>query len=224
MVHEPGAGPLGDDARRRRRSGARWRSPALAAAAARARRCWRSCCGAATGRVRLLALLDAALPGGARTAAVSLLAVAATFVGARPAAADDSVRGWLGRPRRRRRPRDRAAVATPKHVDQLVDTGRHHRPSPARSSSIPPAVEERPSAARRATRGIHSLLSHRRRPSTPSGSARAELPDLRGAARRLPLGHRRPPCSDPAPTGARSTPVGGASTTPTVPRSVTTRT
>ena len=41
---------------------------------------------------RLLALLDAALPGGARTAAVSILAVTATFVGARPVAADESVR------------------------------------------------------------------------------------------------------------------------------------
>ncbi len=68
--------------------------------------------------LRVLALLDAVLPRGARTAAVSLLAVAATFVGVRPAAADESVRGWLGRPTTSTsRP---PAVATPEALDQLV--------------------------------------------------------------------------------------------------------
>ncbi len=54
---------------------------------------------------RLLALLDLTLPTGVRTVVVALLALLSTFVGPRPAGADDSVRGWLhsaGRPPPRR--------------------------------------------------------------------------------------------------------------------------
>lgn len=92
---------------------------------------------------RLLALLDAALPGGARTAAVSILAITATFVGARPVAADDSVRGWLGRPTTSTSQPVR--VATPEAVDELVDP----TPPPTITGPVvlvPPAVEERPPA------------------------------------------------------------------------------
>jgi nucleoid-associated protein YgaU len=91
--------------------------------------------------LRLLALLDAAVPGGARTAAVSLLAIAATFAGARPAAAEDSVRGWLGRPTTSTS--QPARVATPDAVDELVDPA----PRPTITGPVvlvPPAVEERP--------------------------------------------------------------------------------
>jgi nucleoid-associated protein YgaU len=89
----------------------------------------------------LLALLDAALPRGARTAAVSLLAIAATFAGARPAAAEDSVRGWLGRPTSSTSQPVR--VATPEAVEELVDPA----PPPTVTGPVvlvPPAVEERP--------------------------------------------------------------------------------
>jgi resuscitation-promoting factor RpfA len=89
----------------------------------------------------LLALLDASLPGGARTAAVSLLAVAATFLGARPAGAEDSVRGWLGRPTTSTSVP--ARIATPETVDELVE------PAPPSTISgpvvlIPPTVEVPP--------------------------------------------------------------------------------
>lgn len=93
--------------------------------------------------LHLLAVLDAALPRGARTAAVSLLAVAATFAGARPAAADDSVRGWLGRPTTSTSQPVR--VATPEAVEKLVDP----KPPPSITGPVvlvPPAVEERPRA------------------------------------------------------------------------------
>jgi nucleoid-associated protein YgaU len=91
--------------------------------------------------LRLLAVLDASLPGGARTAAVSLLAVAATFMGARPAGAEDSVRGWLGRPTTSTSAP--ARIATPETVDELVE------PVPPRTISgpvvlVPPAIEARP--------------------------------------------------------------------------------
>jgi resuscitation-promoting factor RpfA len=45
---------------------------------------------------RVLALLDLTVPMGVRTAIVSVLALLATFTGARPIGAADSVRGWLG--------------------------------------------------------------------------------------------------------------------------------
>ena len=92
---------------------------------------------------RFLALLDAALPAGARTAAVSILAITATFVGTRPAAADDSVRGWLGRPTTSTSQPVR--VATPEAVDELVEP----TPPPTITGPVvlvPPAVEERPPA------------------------------------------------------------------------------
>lgn len=139
MVHELEAGPLGRDL-----AGLVGRA-ALGVAAAAAvvlglaivsellRRRHRA--------VRLLAVLDAALPRGARTAAVSLLAVAATFAGARPAAAEDSVRGWLGRPTTSTSQPVR--VATPEAVERLVD------PTPPLTITgpvvlVPPAVETRP--------------------------------------------------------------------------------
>lgn len=141
MVHEPDAGPLGGEL-----AGMVGRAAVGIAAAASVllglalltellRRRHRA--------LRLLALLDAALPGGARTAAVSLLAVAATFAGARPAAAEDSVRGWLGRPTTSTSP---ARVATPDAVDALVE------PTPPSTLTgpvvlVPPAIEERPTPA-----------------------------------------------------------------------------
>ena len=131
--------------------------------------------------LRLLALLDAALPGGARTAAVSLLAVTATFAGARPAAAEDSVRGWLGRPTTSTS--QPARVATPDAVDELVDPA----PRPTITGPVvlvPPAVEERP------TPGAPPPVA----PAAPTPpvtvGTRAGSPYLCGATRRLPLGHR----------------------------------
>jgi LysM repeat protein len=90
---------------------------------------------------RLTAVLDRWLPDGARTVAVSLVAVAAVFIGTQPAGADESVRGWLGRPTTSAT-RD-AAVVTPEAVDDLVD------PAPAPTELgpvilIPPAVEAAP--------------------------------------------------------------------------------
>jgi LysM repeat protein len=68
---------------------------------------------------RVVHLLDHIVPGRARAVAVSVLALLATVVPARPIVADDSVRGWLGRPAASAAP---PPVVTPEAVDELVPT------------------------------------------------------------------------------------------------------
>lgn len=81
---------------------------------------------------RVLALLDRTLPLGVRSAVVSLLALAATFIGPRPVGAVDSVRGWLGRAGSSTTTTTRVVVATP---DALAD-----RASPPKAPMTGPVV------------------------------------------------------------------------------------
>jgi nucleoid-associated protein YgaU len=65
---------------------------------------------------RVVALVDRVVPRRARAVAVSLVALAATVAPARPLAADESLRGWLGRSTPST---SRPAVVTPHAVDAL---------------------------------------------------------------------------------------------------------
>jgi nucleoid-associated protein YgaU len=69
---------------------------------------------------RVLAVIDAVVPGAARTVAVSLVAAASAVGVSRPAGADDSLRGWLGRPTTTTT--IAGPVVTPDALDALTDT------------------------------------------------------------------------------------------------------
>ena len=98
---------------------------------------------------RVLALLDLTVPIGVRTAIVSLLALLATMTGPRPAAADASVRGWLGQVSTTTRT-TAAPVAPPSATlaPTSTSTTTTTLPAPVRPTGpvvlIPPLVVEQP--------------------------------------------------------------------------------
>ena len=114
------------------------------------------------------------------------------------------------------------AVATPDAVDDRSTptptdrADRPGRPHPADHGRRPDARRRQPPPPVDRAGPPSPVPGHRGPAASPSS--------LRGAARRLPLVDRGTAARPGAPTGARSTPVGVASTTPTAPRSVTTRT
>jgi nucleoid-associated protein YgaU len=93
---------------------------------------------------RVVALLDRVVPGPARAAAVALVAVAATLAPVRPLAADESVRGWLGRVPT---PSTPSTVVTPDAIDELVPP--EPAPAPAGPMVLVPDRDPDPAAASR---------------------------------------------------------------------------
>jgi nucleoid-associated protein YgaU len=76
----------------------------------------------------VVALADRVVPVRARAVAVSVVALVATVAPARPLAADESLRGWLGRATP---PTSRSAVVTPDAIDALASS-----PTPAPSGPM----------------------------------------------------------------------------------------